>query len=304
MIEPTEELLNISKGKEVYYTFFIDVGYLIAAEKYGELAKELGEVKSQIFKMHKDGHDVQLHIHPHWEKATWENGQWQMPMKNAYRLADFSTEERSLIIHKYKSYLDELIGKKCVAFRSGGWCIQPFTDVMDDFKSVGIKVDSSVIPGDLMITDHYFLDFRTAPKKPIYRFEDDVCVERENGSFIEFAIDSLRYSPLFFWQLYVLGKIDPSNHKMIGDGQFVHQGGRKKRVLTMYSNNHVSTDGYFAKKLSGALQKATNLGHSEMIVIGHPKGNTRYSIKKLTEFINSNYTNHCFTSFEREFENY
>ncbi len=169
MIEPTEELLNIAKGKDVFYTFFIDVGYLITAEKHGELGPELSEVKGQISRILKDGHDVQLHIHPHWEKATWANGQWQMPMKNAYRLADFSAEERTAIIRKYKAYLDELIGKKCVAFRAGGWCIQPFSDIMDDFKSVGIKVDSSVIPGDLMITDHYFLDFRNAPQKPIYR---------------------------------------------------------------------------------------------------------------------------------------
>ena len=79
---------------------------------------------------------------------------------------------------------------------------------------------------------------------------------------------------------------------------FLSQGGRKKSTLTSYTNAHVSTDGYYAKKLNASLEKSINLEHKEMVVIGHPKGNTEYSIKKLEQFIEVNHTKHNFTTFE------
>lgn len=300
MLEPTEDLFNIAKDKDVFLTFFVDVGYLISAEKYPLLLEELNLVKEQIRRMVELGHDVQLHIHPHWEKAIYEDGKWQMNLEDAYKLVDFSSSERSSIIRTYKSYLDKLIGKETKAFRAGGWCIQPFSELVTDFKVNNIQIDSSVIPGDFMQTDNYAIDFRNAPLKSKYKFENDVCEENENGSFTEYPISSLRYSPLFFWQLYVLGRIFPDQHKMIGDGEFISQGGRKKRTLTTYTLNHVSSDGYFARKLDAGLKKAINLKHEEMVVIGHPKGNTKYSLKKLKEFIDQNHTKHLFTTFEKE----
>lgn len=303
MIEPTHDLLQLAEEKDVFYTFFVDVGYLIAADKYEELKEDVSKVKNQIKEIIIKGHDVQLHIHPHWEKAQWVDGQWQMNIHGNYRLADFNQSDRTRIISSYKAYLEDLIGRQCVAFRAGGWCIQPFEELKEDFVSNGIKIDSSVIPGDLMITNDYYLDFRSAPKLSKYRFENDVCEMNNEGQFIEYPISSLRYSPLFFWQLYALGRIAPNQHKMIGDGSFISQGGRKKRVLTTYSTHHVSSDGYYAKKLEAGLQKALNLGHEEMVIIGHPKGNTKYSIKMLERFIEHNYKKHSFTTFDREFEN-
>ena len=75
MLEPTADLLEIAKEKNIHYTFFIDVGYLIQAEKYPEISEEFSLVKQQIAEMLALRHDVQLHIHPHWEKAVFENGQ-------------------------------------------------------------------------------------------------------------------------------------------------------------------------------------------------------------------------------------
>ena len=56
MIEPTNDLLNLEKEKDVFYTFLIDVGYLIKAGKYSELSAELKLVKNQIIK--KEGYIV------------------------------------------------------------------------------------------------------------------------------------------------------------------------------------------------------------------------------------------------------
>jgi len=300
MLEPTSVLLGLAKDKEVKYTFFVDVGYLIQAAKFPETISELNKVKQQIKEILKLGHDVQLHVHPHWEKTSYVNGEWKMNTSGAYKLSDFNTTDQANIIKKYKSYLEELIGRDVTAYRAGGWCIQPFEEIKQVFKQVGLKIDSSVFSGGYLVTDDYYVDFTEAPKKSCYRFEQDVCVEDPNGSFIEYPISSFRYRPSFFWMLYVLGRLFPVKHKMIGDGVFLSQGGRKRSVLSSYTNSHVSTDGYYAKKLNAALEKSINLEHEEMVVIGHPKGNTVYSIAKLTRFIELNYTKHEFTSFDTE----
>lgn len=300
MLEPTNELLNLVKEKDVFLTFFVDVGYLIQAEKYTELSIELLSVKDQIHRIISLGHDVQLHIHPHWEKALFKNGAWEMNMNSCYKLSDFQQSESNEIVKKYKSYLENLISRKVSVFRAGGWCIQPFSHLKEVFKETGITIDSTVIPGDYMITNQYAVDFREAPRKSKYRFEDDVCVENSKGSFIEYPISSLRYSPLFFWRLYILGRLFSSKHKMIGDGNFLSQGGRKKRVLRTYTIGHLSSDGYYASKLSSGLEKAINMNHEELVVIGHPKGNTKFSIKALGKFIDANYKKHQFKSFQQE----
>lgn len=297
LLLPTNDLLKLAEKKNVQYTFFVDIGFIIQAEKYPELQSEVEKVKNQLQDIIAKGHDIQLHIHPHWEKAIYANGKWVMNTKGAYKFSDFSLDEIEEIFTRYKNRLESLINRKVEVYRAGGWCVQPFSLIKDICIRLNIVADSSVFVGGYLMTEDYQVDFTDAPSKSKYRFEDDVCVEDVNGRFIEFPISSYRYSPSFYWQLYGLGKLFPKRHKMIGDGKFISQGGRKLQTLTNFTNNHVSSDGYYAKKLNQALLKSLNLGHEEMVVIGHPKGNTSYSLSKLKNFIELNQNNHCFTTF-------
>ena len=300
MLEPTKELLDIARSKDVYFTFFIDVGYLIQADKYPELTAEVNQVKAQIHEMVSEGHDVQLHIHPHWEYSVFKNGSWEVNASGHYKLSDFSKEKSDTIVRTYKNYLEALIERPIRVFRAGGWCVQPFGHLKSVFLETGLLVDSSVIAGNFLMTENYALDFRSAPQKSKYNFEDAVCIEDAKGSFTEYPIASLRYSPLFFWRLYILGRLFPKRHKMIGDGRFISQGSRKKHLLRTFTTGHVSSDGYYSSKLDAAIEKSINMKHEEMVVIGHPKGNTLYSINRLEEFIEKHRNDHSFTTFFRE----
>ena len=280
-------------------TFFVDVGYLIQAERNPELSEELSLVKDQIKQMISEGHDVQLHVHPHWEQSIWTNGKWSFATNSHYKLSDYSKDEAAEIIRSYKLYIENLISRKVEVFRAGGWCIQPFEDLEDVFKETGIRIDSTVIPGDFLETKSYAVDFRGAPMKSTYSFQSNVLKEEENGDFLEYPIGSLRYSPLFYWRLYVLGRLFPKRHKMVGDGQFLSQGGRKKRKLTQFTIGHISSDGYYASKLNAGLNKYENLGFSDLVVIGHPKGNTEFSMEQLADFIATHHTKHSFISFQQ-----
>lgn len=289
LIKPTNELLQIAKKHQIKMVFFVDVGYLIKLEEFKsqfpELELDHQKVTQQIEQIIKEGHDIQLHIHPHWEKSFFAEGKWQMATKNAYKLSDFSDYEAEQIVVKYKSYLDNLVGYKTHTFRAGGWCIQPFSQLQNIFKKLNIKYDSSVFSGAKFVSPEYNIDFTSAPKKSVYSFEEDVCVENKTGFFTEFPISSMRYNPLFFWRLYIWGRLLPSQHKMLGDGNFLAQPGRKWHSLTHFSWNHISSDGYFATKMLSFSTKAARKNKKNIVIIGHPKSATRYSLKKLDHFI-------------------
>jgi hypothetical protein len=301
MIEPTNKLLQMARKYSIPMTFFVDVGYLVRLEtesaKHFNLKSDLTKVKNQITEMIECGCDVQLHIHPHWERSYYNGEKWVIEVDGCYKLADFEEYELVHIVTFYKDYLEEISRKKVHTFRAGGWCIQPFNRLKDLFKDVGIKYDTSVFPGGNFESKHYSFDFRSAPRKSSYRFEDDVCEEVETGSFTEYPISSMLYSPFFYWRLYILGRLFPRNHKMVGDGVFLSQPGRKKSVLTNYTWNHVSSDGYYASKLKIVLRKMIKESFTDMVIIGHPKSLTLFSIEVLETFVKKSYLTHNFRSF-------
>jgi hypothetical protein len=301
MIEPAQKLMQIA-GKKSKLIFFVDVGFLIRAEyfsqDYPELSKNVNSVRFQIKQMVDFGHDVQLHIHPHWEKSVYKDGKWTINAEGAYKLDDFTDPEIKDIVRRYKSYLDELVGYKTIAFRAGGWCIQPFERLKSVFQEEGIRFDSSVIPEMNYETEHYRFDFSKVTNQEPYSFSDDVCVEDLNGFFTEFPISSWHYTPGFYWKLYALGRLFPARHKMVGDGNFIPQPGRKRSGLTKTTRHHVSCDGYYASILSLCLTKFEKENRKTMVIIGHPKGMTEFSFKSLEEFMRKAEKKHHFVTFK------
>lgn len=302
MIEPTNRLFQLADEYAVKLVFFVDIGYYIQMHRYenASLVKDKLMFENQVKEMVSRGHDVQLHIHPHWEKAVYQENGWIFNMDKCYKLDDFSDVEIDRIVRLYKDTLDQLTGQKSTSYRAGGWCIQPFHRLEKLFKELNIQLDSSVFSGAKYETDQYNFDFTTAPKKDFYRFQEDVTKEVKNGSFIEIPITSYRYSPLFYWRLYVLGRLFPKQHKMLGDGTFLSQPGRKKSVLTNFTWNHASCDGYYASKLNQIVASKSN--NQYLVVIAHPKGMTNYSFKALGTFIQIQKSKHSFATFREILE--
>ena len=303
MLEPTDRLLDMAEKHQVSMTFFVDVGFLIRLwEKSNEfdcLTQDKAAIEKQIQRMLQLGCDVQLHIHPHWEKSYYDGQKWIVNAVTSYKLADFSIIEIDAIVRKYYQFLNELTGIKPVAFRAGGWCIQPFSLLEKTFQELDISYDSSVFPGGKFESESYDFDFTSVPRyTSTYRFQNDVCVADETGFFTEIPISSWNFSPFFYWKLYGLGRLFPNQHKMMGDGNFLPQPGRKKSVLTSSTWNHVSSDGYYASLLKKQAKYYELLGVDRFVIIGHPKGMTRFSLKKLETFIQQNKSRYSFVNFE------
>lgn len=302
VLDPTEKLISIAKKHKVQFTFFIDIGYIIqlekGAKKHKSLSKDYEEILSQIKKLQEQGHDLQLHIHPHWDYARYDGEKWIIDIDGHYKLADFDEETATEIIVRYKKALEDLLGEKVEGYRAGGWCLQPFSKFKKAFKENGIKKDSTVFYGAAMKSKHYYFDFKDAPNKGRYRFEDNICKEEENGSFLELPIGGYQYHPIFFWKLYILGRLLPSRHKMIGDGKFISQPGKKYTSLKKKTWDHVSCEGYYAQKLNEITKKFSAEGRTDLVIIGHPKSMTHYSLEKLDTFIAKNKKKHTFLTLK------
>jgi len=77
--------------------------------------------------------------------------------------------------------------------------------------------------------------------------------------------------------------------------------GYRKKLLTKLTNNPVSVDGYNSKLLQRVLNKLLSNNKKHMVVIGHPKALSRYSIQKIEEFVIKNKSEHNFTTYSKEF---
>lgn len=165
LFEPTEEIMRILINNGVKGTFFADICSVFAHQK----EKQFGYAKrleQQLLQLNKNGQDIQLHIHPHWLKSHIENEQWVFNEK-CYRIHSFGFEgENSAqsIINNTHKYLENLLqhqdkNYKCVAFRAGGFCIQPYEELFAALANEGIVIDSSVAMEQKLVSNVHKYDF-------------------------------------------------------------------------------------------------------------------------------------------------
>lgn len=300
IIYPTSELIRIAEKYDVRFCFFVDCGFIIKLDEYRkkhpQLESDYNNITDQIAYLSRTGHDIQLHIHPHWEDSYYNGESWIIDVRR-YKLTDFTETEIEDIVFRYKKVLSDLTGKKIFAYRAGGWCLQPFIQLKKAFRKNNISVDSSVFRNGYYVSNNYSYDFRNAPDKDIYKFEDEPELENPNGYFTELPISYIRNSPIFFWKLFLLGRKNPYLHKPLGDGRAMPAPGQRKKMLTQFTDCTVCIDGYNANLLKKALRKLQKKKFNNMVVIGHPKALSRYSIQKLEEFVKTNKTKHTFTTY-------
>jgi len=306
ILTPTSKLVDILNRYGVKATFFVDSGYLVKLEElkgqFPILEKEYDAISSQIKALDRDGHSIQLHIHPHWEDSTFNGKRWIIDTKR-YRLHQFSDSQIDDIVYRYKRVLTNMVGDKIFAYRAGGWCIQPFAKIKNALKKHNIYLDSTLFKNGKNDSHTHYFNFRGMPEKTEWRFEDDPLEEKEDGFFKEIPISDYRLSPLFFWKLVYFKKFGGAEHQTFGDG--LAAGGSqldKLRMLTRYTHSVVSIDGYKSSFLEKAYQSfLKRRDYKNFVIIGHPKSMSQYSLKKLERFILKNKNRNYITI--RSFEN-
>jgi len=296
IIKPTEKLLKLLAKYNIKATFFVDSGYLIKLKEYSKknvrLAKDYDNLVKQLEQLSENGHDIQLHIHPHWEDSFFDGQKWVL-RTHRYRLHDFNEIEINDIVYRYKKVLTDIVGDNIFAFRAGGWCVQPFSKIKNALNKQNIWLDSTVFKNGKNNSKTHFFDFSKCPDKTCWRFKDNPITEDVQGFFLELPISSFKVSPVFFWKLAYFKKFGGIKYKSFGDGKAIRGSVLDKfRMLTRFTNTVVSIDGIKSSLLQKSYEKHKKEGDVEdFVIIGHPKALTTFSLEKLEEFVIKNEPN-------------
>ncbi len=185
VVEPASRLLQAADQFGAPVTLFAEAAEMMAIER--EMGDEaVGGVREQLAGAVAAGHDVQLHLHPQWQGATRRHdGSWDLDLTR-WRIGDLPEEETESLIADGKGWLDAVAfagtpGRHCMAFRAGGWCIQPSAGVVRSLQRQGFAVESTVVPGMRRSSPGEWSDFRAAPDLPFWRVDGDVCQPRASG---------------------------------------------------------------------------------------------------------------------------
>lgn len=138
------------------------------------------------------GHDVQLHLHPQWNEAKYENNEWLLG--DNWSIGKRPKDQIENFISKGKTYLESVIRKvdenyMCNCFRAGAYYIEPSSNVIDTLEKNEFICDTSVTKGTYV--DGYY-DYRKAYSNilPWSIGSEGVIKKSDNSKLIELPIHS------------------------------------------------------------------------------------------------------------------
>jgi len=288
LIEPTDILRDFARTVGMRITFFVDAGMLCRMQDLAHgnlpLEKDLSRIKQHIESLHSDGHEIGLHVHPHWEDTKWTDGAWDFS-GSRYQLRDFSSDEISDIVARYSMALKELCDGEVSSYRAGGFCVEPFEVLGKVLQENGITVDSSIVPGARLDDDDKGFDFRRVPQKSWWYFEDSPTMPTSNGSFLEIPITAMVLPFHHYWGRAFERVLKRRPVGVIGDGSSKAIG-KKEIIRRLVGAGRVSELSLDAPK-AGQLNSPRVLRQNRNIwkVMGPPKLLGKSSIEALRKFI-------------------
>ncbi|MDR0794586.1 MAG: hypothetical protein LBE79_00800 [Tannerella sp.] len=174
LIEPTQKILALCDKLQVHAVFFVDVLCMIRFRRLENNTFEKA-VRKQLAEIVEKGHDIQLHLHPHWFTSGLENGKYQ-PSKD-FRLADFCPHEIADMVVQGIAYLNEIAKPvnpdySCVAFRAGGLNLENSPVFFQILSENGIRIDSSLCHGYYYASEISTVDHNNLPNQANWYFKN------------------------------------------------------------------------------------------------------------------------------------
>jgi hypothetical protein len=201
LIDPTNDLLNLFDNLKIPLTLFADI-FSILRYKEQKLFSFPNYAENQLKEAIRRGHDVQSHVHPHWNYTQIEGNRYDINL-DYYLLGKLDDNKEALYskILNYlltsRNYLHNLLHEvdknyNCIAFRSGGYGLQPNSDVViKALKDSGFRIDSSIVPGFIFKTNVSDINFSNVPKNANYYLDYNLSIPSlENQGIFEIPIAS------------------------------------------------------------------------------------------------------------------
>ncbi|HEX4122263.1 MAG TPA: hypothetical protein VH619_16720 [Verrucomicrobiae bacterium] len=215
IIDPTERMARICQQYDFPLTVFFEAEeYVAFRENAARLRKDLGYdpaalIRQQIVSLLRQGHDVQLHLHPEWYGARYEAGTWLLhPGKKTVDSLFETQAEVTNYIASRKALIDEIVAQasslqQVRAYRAGAFSAQPGQKLLPALSENGFIIESSVVKG--LHNAGQGFDYKSAPSsKGPWRISQDVIREDPTGPLWEFPIYSVmgrRFQQLTFDRL-------------------------------------------------------------------------------------------------------
>ena len=288
LIEPCELLLDFAEKSGVKITFFVDAGMLCRMEALAannaSIERDLARTRRHIATLVAQGHEIGLHIHPHWEDTRWVDGAWDF-QGTRYRLSEFSDADVTDIVRRYAGVLQNLANGAVRSYRAGGFCIEPFSQIRSELKQQGITIDSSVIPGARLKDADKGFDFAGVPDSSWWRFSESPLQPDEAGDFLEIAITPLTLPLFHYWGRAFDRVLGRRAAGVSGDGVSKAIGRREiaRRLAGAGRVSELSIDAAKAGQLRSRRVERQNRDIWQ--VMGHPKLLGGTSLRALEAFI-------------------
>ena len=205
LFEPTEKIAIAMKNDGAHGVFFADVCSAIRHREEG-LGEYSDSFDEQLKVLTKNGHDVQLHLHPNWYNSKREGDSIKVSPKG-YKIHEFGFDAKTFrsvpnIISETKEYLESVCSQakssyRCVAYRAGGFCVQPEQELFEALLNAGIVIDSSVNPHLYSLNTVNSYDFRSVPKQLnwVINPKEGISVASSKG-ILEIPIGTARLRPI------------------------------------------------------------------------------------------------------------
>ena len=285
LIEPTNFILDAMDSVNAKANFFVDWLMLKYLKETNTVRtnEDYKLIVDQLHNMIRRGHRIELHIHPHWVDAKYNgDGTWDFSNFKHYSLNSFSENEIINMFVEGTKLLTNIAKEidpeyELVAFRAGGWAVQPFNLLRKAFEKTGIKIDSSVaigIAGQNQYSSYDFSNVNTSSKE-LYRFDSDVTYEVKNGHFIEVPIST--YSRNIIYRVIdKLYRTFSKNNIVISDGTHLRTG--------MHYNYYSTRSMITLSRISPLSVYLSILSQTEPLItiIDHPKDFTLSAITSIS----------------------
>jgi len=172
LFAPTDRLIELAGELCVPINIFTDVLCAIRFKEWDEdgFYKLYSE---QIIRTIRAGHDVQLHLHPHWMDSEFHDGRFFPASSFTFSVfynRDWPKNIEGIVTTGIK-FLTALCRKadpfyKCIAYRAGGYNLAPRTeDILAALYKNGIRLDSSIPRGFTFESDLSKIDYRKIKSK-------------------------------------------------------------------------------------------------------------------------------------------
>ena len=153
--KPMRELVRLFARYGVHGSFNVEVMQQLTFRRFEGIHSELRKLAdawdAAVLETFRQGHDIQLHLHPQWHMARiQESGKWLLGTD--WSILNYEPDVVHGMIAAGKQYLERLLRMvdpeyRCVSFRAGAWCIAPSNYILRILSDSGIIFDTSIVGG-------------------------------------------------------------------------------------------------------------------------------------------------------------